>query len=179
MARGDVETKTALLSKAAAEVTQPGQAAEATAAELRQSLLRERDRVAALAHELATARRDLETEIALSRKAREEAIQFKPGSKATTAELEQERGRSTALDPDAETAQRVIGSGSPTERLAGSPIIDQQIAEQLRRSYRANQYKISGKRQASASGRDIKAGRSHPLVVGGAVSWFGREEAKH
>ena len=73
MTRRDVETKAALLSKAAGEAAQLKQTAEATAAELRQSLLQERDRVAALARDLATARRDLETEVALSSKAGEEA----------------------------------------------------------------------------------------------------------
>ena len=125
MARRDVETKAALLSKAADEAAQLRQTAEATAAELRQSLLQERDRVAALARELATARRDLETEVALSRKAGEEAEQLRQAAKATTAELEQERNRSAALARDPEPAQRVIGARSTTERPAGSPIIDQ------------------------------------------------------
>ena len=83
MARRDVETKAALLSNAADEAAQLRQTAEATAAELRQSLLQERDRVAALARELATARRDLETEVALSRKAGEEAEQLRQAAKAS------------------------------------------------------------------------------------------------
>ena len=128
MARGDVGTKT--VSKAAAEATQPGQTAEATAAELRQSLLQERDRVAALAHELATARRDLETEVALSRKAGEEAEQLRQAAKGATEELEQQRNRS-AMGRDLKTAQRVIGTRSPTERPAGGQIDPmKQVTEQ-------------------------------------------------
>jgi len=46
--------------------------AEATAAELRQSLQQERDRTAALANELATVRRDFETQVALSSKTGDE-----------------------------------------------------------------------------------------------------------
>ena len=131
MARRDVETKTALLSKAAAEATQLRQTAEATAAELRQSLLQERDRVAALAHELATARRDLETEVALSRKAGEEAEQLRQAAKGATEELEQQRNRSAALARDLKTAQRVIGTRSTTERPAGGQIDPmKQVAEQ-------------------------------------------------
>ena len=136
MTRRDVETKAALLSKAADEAAQLRQTTEATPAELRQSLVQERDRVAALARELATARRDLETEVALSRKAGEEAEQLKQAAKVTTAELEQERNRSAALARDPEPAQRVTEARSTTERPAGSPIIDHEIAEQLRRSYR-------------------------------------------
>ena len=131
MTRRDVETKAALLSKAADEAAQLRQTAEATAAELRQSLVQERDRVAALARELATARRDLETEVALSRKAGEEAEQLRQAAKATTGELEQERNRSAALARDLESAQRVIGARSTTERPAGSQIDPmKQVAEQ-------------------------------------------------
>jgi hypothetical protein len=142
--RRDVETKAALLSKAADEAAQVRQTTEAASAELRQSLLHERDRVAVLARELATARRDLETEVALARKAGEEVEQLRQAAKATaTGELEQERNRSTAAH-DPESAQRVNGASSTTERTAGGPIVDEQVAEQLRRNYRA--YRNKGKR---------------------------------
>ena len=130
MARRDFEAKAALLSKAADEATQLRQTAEATATELRQSLLQDRDRVAALVRELATARRDLETEVALSNEAREEAEQLRQAAKAATAELEQERNRSAALARDLESAQRVIGARLTTERPAGSRIDPmKQVAE--------------------------------------------------
>jgi hypothetical protein len=118
MTRRDVETKAALLSKAAEDAAQLRQTAEATAAELRQSLSQEHDRVAALARELATARRDLETEVSLSRKVGEEAEQLRQSAKATTAELEQERNRSAALARDPEPAQRVTGARPTTEHPA-------------------------------------------------------------
>ena len=129
MARRDFETKTALLSKAADEAAQFRRTAEATATELRQSLLQERDRAAALARELATARRDLETEVALSSKAGEEAEQLRQAAKAVTAGLEQERNRSAALARDLESAQRVISARSTTERPVGSQIDPKQVAE--------------------------------------------------
>jgi hypothetical protein len=119
VARRDVETKAALLSKATGEAAQIKQAAEATAAELRQSLVQERDRVAALARELATARRSLETEVALSRKAGEEAEQLRQAAKATPGGLEQER-KSAAIVRDPEPLQRAIGTGSRIERPAGT-----------------------------------------------------------
>jgi hypothetical protein len=131
IARRDFETKAALLSKAADEAAQLRQTAEATATELRQSLLQERDRVAALARELATARRNLETGVTLSSEAREEAEQLRQAAKAASAELEQERNRSAALARDLESAQRVIGARSTTERPAGSQINPmKQVAEQ-------------------------------------------------
>jgi hypothetical protein len=122
MTRRDVETKAALLSRATGEAAQTKQTAEATAAELQQSLVQERDRVAALVRELATARRDLETEIAQSRKAGEEAKQLRQAAKAATGELEQERNRSAALAHDLEPPQHVIGSRSTTDRSADSQI---------------------------------------------------------
>ena len=83
---------------------------------LRQSLLQERDRVAELTRELATARRGLETEVAQLSKATEEADQLRQAANAATAELEQERSRSAALARDLESAQRMIAARSTTER---------------------------------------------------------------
>ena len=88
--------------------------------DLRQSLLQERDRVAALTRELAMARRDLETGVAQSSKATEEADRLRQAANAATAELEQERSRSAALARDLESAQRMIAARSTTERPAGN-----------------------------------------------------------
>jgi hypothetical protein len=126
----------ALLSKATGDAAQLKQAAEATAAELQQSLVEERDRVAALVRELAMARRSLETELALSRKASEEAEQLRQAAKTKTVELEAERNRSATLARDFESAQRMT-----TERLAANPIMDSAVAEQLRRGSRATSVK--------------------------------------
>src|SRR3984893_12870811 len=71
------------------EAAQPKQAAESATAELRQSLQREHDRAEALATELAKARRDLETQVALSSKKGDEAAQFKQAAESATAELRQ------------------------------------------------------------------------------------------
>src|SRR5450432_1731786 len=65
------------------------QAAESATAELLQSLQREHDRAEALATELAKARRDLETQVALSSKKGDEAAQFKQAAESATAELRQ------------------------------------------------------------------------------------------
>ena len=78
--------------------------------DLRQSLLQERDRVAALTRELATQ----------SSKANEDADRLRQAANAATAELEQERSRSAALARDLESAQRMIAAGSTIERPAGN-----------------------------------------------------------
>ena len=114
--------------------------------DLRQSWLQERDRVAALTCELATARRGLETVLAQSSKVTEEADRLRQAANAARTELQQERSRSAALARDLESAQSIIAARSTTERPAGSPIVDQQVAEQLRQSYRAKRYKMIGKR---------------------------------
>jgi hypothetical protein len=103
---------------------------------LRQSLLQERDRVAELTRELATARRDLETEVAQLSKAAEEADQLRQAVNAATAELEQERKKSAALARDLESAQRMIAARSTTERPAGNQTdpMKQDARRELRRS---------------------------------------------
>ena len=130
MARRDLGTKVALLSKVADEAAQFRQTADAAAAELRQSLLQESERVADLTRDLATTRRDLETKVALSSKAGEEVEQLRQVSKAATAELEQQRNRSAELARDLEFARRAIGAHSSTKRPPGSHIDPmKQIAE--------------------------------------------------
>jgi hypothetical protein len=87
---------------------------------LRQSLLQERDRVAELTRELATAQRGLETEVAQSSKATDEADRLRQAANAARTELEQERRRSAALARDLEAAQRTIAARSTTEGPAGN-----------------------------------------------------------
>jgi hypothetical protein len=120
MARGDFGTNVVLSSKTADEIAR--RTVEATAAELRQSLLEERDRVAVLALELAATRHDLEAEVALSSKAGAEVEQLRQAAKAATADVEQERNRSAELARELESAQRRIGAHSTIERSPSSQI---------------------------------------------------------
>jgi hypothetical protein len=94
------------------EATQLKQAAESSTAELRQSLQREYDRAEALATELAKARRDLETQVALSSKKGDEAAQFKQAAESATAELRQslqrEHDRAEALATELTQARRTM-----------------------------------------------------------------------
>src|SRR5436309_9101985 len=76
-ARRDLEAQLALSSKAGNEAAQVKNAAESATAELRRSLQKEHDRAEALTGERARARRDVETQLALSSKAGDEAAQLK------------------------------------------------------------------------------------------------------
>ena len=133
-ARRDLETQLALSSKAgdeAAQLKQLKDAAESATAELRQSLQKEHDRAEALTSELARAQRDLETQVALSSKAGDEAAQLKQlkeAAESATAELrqslQQERDRAAALAPGREPTQPTIGA-----RTAIEPASNSQIAQ--------------------------------------------------
>ncbi len=140
-ARRDLETQVALSSKKGDEAAQFKQAAEsataelrqslqreldwlrdldeaaqlkqaAATAELRQSLQREHDRAEALATELAKARRDLETQVALSSKMGDEAAQFKQAAESATEELRQslqrEHDRAEAMVTELAQARRTM-----------------------------------------------------------------------
>src|SRR6266566_1671248 len=99
-----------------AEVVAGDEAAQlklaAATAELRQSLQREHDRAEALATELAQARRDLETQVALSSKKGDEAAQLKQVAESATAELRQslqrEHDRAEALATELAQARRAM-----------------------------------------------------------------------
>src|SRR5205085_1822169 len=105
-----LETQLALSSKAADEAAKVKQTAERATAELRQSLQQEHDRAEALTAELANARRDLETQLALSSKAVDEAAQMKQSAESATAELQQslqkEHDGAEALSAELAKAQR-------------------------------------------------------------------------
>ena len=94
------------------EAAQLKQAVDSATAELRQSLQQEHDRAEALATELAKARRDLETQVALSSKKGNEAAQLKQAAESATAELRQslqrEHDRAEALVTELAQATRTV-----------------------------------------------------------------------
>jgi len=111
-ARRDVETQTALAVKAGDETKQLKTTADAGSADLRKSLQQERERASALERDLATARRDVETQTALAVKATGEASQLKTmtddGSADLRKSLQQERDRASALERDLAAARRDV-----------------------------------------------------------------------
>src|SRR6202158_2744385 len=129
-ARRDVETQVALSSKKGDEAAQLKQAAESATAELRSSLQQEDDRAEAGASKLARPRQDVETQTALSRKAGDEALQFKQAAESTMAELQRERGRAEALARDLESARRTIDGRVALESAPNNQIVQvKQAAE--------------------------------------------------
>src|SRR6185503_18222069 len=110
--RRDVETQTALASKAAAEASQLKKTADAGSADLRKSLQQEHDRASRLEQDLGAARRDVETQTALAGKAGAEANQLKKTAEAAAADvrksLQQEHDRAGRLEQDLATARRDV-----------------------------------------------------------------------
>jgi chromosome segregation ATPase len=82
----------------------PKQATESSAAELRESLVREWEREARLQRDLAAARREVETQTAFAAKARDEASRLKQVAESGWAELreslQQERDKTSRLERD-------------------------------------------------------------------------------
>jgi hypothetical protein len=132
-AQRDLETQVALSGKTDDEAAQV-KAAESATAELRQSLQKERDRAEALARELATAQRDLETQVALSSKTDDEAAQVKQTAESATAELRQslqkEHDRAEALAGEPARVQRDLKTQTALSRKIGDePVQIRQAAE--------------------------------------------------
>ncbi|MBR1132219.1 hypothetical protein [Bradyrhizobium iriomotense] len=122
-ARRDVETQTALATKAGEETSRLKQAGESGAAELQTSLQEERERSARLEHDLAAARRDVETQTALAAKAGEETSRLKQASESGAAELwtslQEERERSARLEQDLAAARRDLETQTALATKAG------------------------------------------------------------
>ena len=85
----------------------------------RRALADERDRGAALASELATARRDIETQAALSSKTGDETAQLKQAAVTATAELQQARDRAKTLEGELVVARRDLETHAALSRKAG------------------------------------------------------------
>jgi DNA repair exonuclease SbcCD ATPase subunit len=88
-ARQDVETQKAPVVKPPTEVSQLKKRADAGSAELRKTLQQERDRATRLEQDLASARRDVETQMAFAAKASDEVTKFKQAAEKGSAELRQ------------------------------------------------------------------------------------------
>jgi hypothetical protein len=118
----------------AQDATAAQQELTAGAEQHHRALEEERARGAALASELALSRLEIETNVALLKKARDDAAQFKQTAEKTTAELQQEHDRtealSGALTMARESAQPVVGARTTLERTANSPITQMTQAVQ-------------------------------------------------
>jgi hypothetical protein len=119
-ARRDVETRTALASKEAAQLKQ---VVEKGSAEQRQSLQQEHDKAEALAQELSMARAQIYAYDAQARQASDQAAELKQATERGTADLqkslEQERDRASKLEQDLAIARRDVETQTALAAKAG------------------------------------------------------------
>ena len=109
-AKRELDTQIAMAAKANDEMIRLKQAAE-SGAELRMSLQQERELAAQLREDLATAKREFETQTALANKANDEVIRLKQAAESGVElqkSLQQERERATQLREDLATANREL-----------------------------------------------------------------------
>jgi hypothetical protein len=135
-ARRDVETQTALATKAGDEAARARQAAQSGAGDLQKSLQQERDRADQLERDLAAARRDVETRTALVLKASAIAAQAKQAAESGAGEfqksLQQEHDRAGRLEQDLAAARRDAESKTALAAKAGDEVARvKQAAERI------------------------------------------------
>lgn len=165
-ARSDVATQTALVSKAHEEASQAKQSAENAVAELKTSLQQEGERAAQLEKDLATARRDVETQTALVSNASRDAAQSKQVADSRSAELKEslqkEHERAEALAKDLSTAHTTIYAYEAQARKASDQVAEVQQASEnnmtaLRNSLQQEQARAARlERDLAAARRDVE-----------------------
>src|SRR6185437_5492489 len=108
----DVKTQTALAAKASDDAAKVKQAAETGTVELQKSLQQEREHAERLEKDLATAKRDVETQTAQAAKAGDDAANVKQAAESGAVEpqksLQQERERAERLEKDLAAARRDV-----------------------------------------------------------------------
>ncbi|HEY2217658.1 MAG TPA: hypothetical protein VGH21_09180, partial [Solirubrobacteraceae bacterium] len=122
-ARRDVETQTALATKAGEEASRLKQAAESSVAELQRSLQQESERSARLEQDLAAARLDVESQTELAAKAKAELLQRKrvaePGVADLRQSMQKERDGAEALAQDLSLTRSAIHAYQAQARKVG------------------------------------------------------------
>jgi hypothetical protein len=161
-ARRDVETQTALATRASDEAAKLTQAAKGDTVELRKSLQQEQERAGRLEQDLAAARRDVETQTALAAKATDNASQAKQAADTSAAELrkslQQEQERAGRLKQDLAAARRDVETQTA---LAAKATDDAGQAKQAADSS-ATELRKSLQQERERAGRleqDLAAGR--------------------
>ncbi len=123
-ARRDVETQTALATKAAAEASQLKKTTAAAAADMRKSMQQEHDRASRLEQDLAASRRKVDTQTALTAKAAAETSQLKKTTDAAAADmrksLQQEHDRASRLEQDLAASRRKVETQTALTAKAGA-----------------------------------------------------------
>ncbi|MBV8574638.1 MAG: hypothetical protein JOZ58_06290 [Acetobacteraceae bacterium] len=156
-ARREVETQSALVSKANLDSARLKQVADQGVAELKQSLQKEHERAEALAKELSTARAGIYAYEAQLRQASEHttaSAQGREDGSATQKSLQQEQQRAARLEQDLASARRDV----ETQTALAAKAIDD--AAQSKRAASANAAEFKGSLQkehdrAEALARDL------------------------
>ncbi|MCW1989066.1 hypothetical protein ACVJGC_006598 [Bradyrhizobium diazoefficiens] len=119
----NVETQTALATKAGEETSRLKQAGESQAVELQKALQQESERTARLERDLAAARHDAETQTALATKAGEETSRLKQAGESQAVELQkalqQESQRTARLEQDLAAARHDADTQTALATKAG------------------------------------------------------------
>jgi len=124
--RRDVETKTALVTKAGEEASRLIAAGKGGAADLQ----KERERSARLEQDLAAARRDAETKTALVTRAAEEMARLTAIGKSGAVGLQNERERSARLEQDLAVVRRDVETQTArAAKASGEALLQKQMAE--------------------------------------------------
>ncbi|MCA6098139.1 hypothetical protein [Bradyrhizobium australafricanum] len=175
--RRNVETQTALAAKAGEEVSRLKGMRESGATELQSSLLRERERSAQLEQDLAAARRDVETQMALATTTKEEALRQKQAADVGAAELRQLRERAEALAQDLSLSRSSIYAYEAQVRKSGDE------ATELRQAVASCTASVSkftpdeGERFARLE-RDLAAARSNVETQAALATKAGEEVSR-
>ena len=137
-ARRDIDTQTALATKAGEEASELKHASESNALELRKAVQQQSDRSARLEQDLVAARRDIETQTALATKAGEEASELKHAWESNALELrnalQQESDRSARLEQDLAAARLDVESQTALAAKAKSELLRQSMLNERDRA---------------------------------------------
>ncbi|KRP85235.1 hypothetical protein AOQ73_39215 [Bradyrhizobium pachyrhizi] len=174
--RRNVETQT-LAAKAGEEVSQLKGMRESGATELQSALQREHERSAQLEQDLAAARRDVETQMALATTTKEEALRQKQAADVGAAELRQLRERAEALAQDLSLSRSSIYAYEAQVRKSGDE------ATELRQAVASCTASVSkftpdeGERFARLE-RDLAAARSNVETQAALATKAGEEVSR-
>jgi septal ring factor EnvC (AmiA/AmiB activator) len=178
-ARRDVETQTALATKAGEETFRLKAAGESGAAELQKSLQQERERSARLEQDLAAARRDVESQTALATKAGEETSRLRQVRESDAAglhkSLKQEGERSARLEQDLAAMRRDVESQTALATKAGEETSRLKAAGESGAAELQKSLKQEGERSARLE-RDLATAR-RDLETNVALATKASEEA--
>ena len=183
-ARREVETQTALAAKATEEVLRAKRAAEADAAELRQSMQKERERADALAQGLSMTRSALYAYEAHARKVEDEAAELRQAAASGAPSLRKSaqdgRDRTTRLEQDLVTARRDLDTQAALAARASEEVArTRQTAERSSASLRNSlQHERAGAEQLERDLALAKQVAPNAVTVGSIARDEPTENAK-